>query len=365
MTYSKLIRLFLFAVAPFSVFAAPVGLVLSGGGAKGAYEVGVWQTLVDSGISKDIMAISGTSVGAINAALFAAVKDPQKCAELWNEEIGGVFQFNTNLVVKILGKDGGEKIGRACAQMRKNIEEDCATEATKRGCKVTELPQEITKEIEKRCESVARKRLFLQLPKLKAFADMLYYYDESRPLEGFLPSAKLHSLIMRELPESWGRNVPAVYATALRKDKDDFSVTRFSLKKAQPEQRASMICASACIPFIFGTYEVNGATYVDGGWEDKGGDNVPLEPILNGHPEIKKVIVVYLADAERRHVNNKKIADAVGVELIPIKPSGLDGWWGVGGVFDASSDTARRLIDFGRKDAEIVLKNNGLWPNKE
>ena len=44
-------------------------LVLSGGGARGAYEAGVWQALTELGIKIDI--ITGTSVGAINAAMVA------------------------------------------------------------------------------------------------------------------------------------------------------------------------------------------------------------------------------------------------------------------------------------------------------
>ncbi|MGL5250900.1 MAG: patatin-like phospholipase family protein [Enterovibrio sp.] len=47
-----------------------IGLVLSGGG-KGAYEVGVWKAMDQLGLAKDIVAVSGTSVGALNAALFA------------------------------------------------------------------------------------------------------------------------------------------------------------------------------------------------------------------------------------------------------------------------------------------------------
>jgi len=47
--------------------AQNVGLVLSGGGAKGAYEVGVWKALTDVGITDRISVISGTSVGALNA----------------------------------------------------------------------------------------------------------------------------------------------------------------------------------------------------------------------------------------------------------------------------------------------------------
>ncbi len=43
------------------------GLVLAGGGTKGAYEVGAWRALKEMNIN--ITAISGASIGAINAAL--------------------------------------------------------------------------------------------------------------------------------------------------------------------------------------------------------------------------------------------------------------------------------------------------------
>ena len=56
------------------------GLVLSGGGARGAYEVGVLRYLREElprvlGYSPRIDVVCGTSVGAINAAFFAATAD--------------------------------------------------------------------------------------------------------------------------------------------------------------------------------------------------------------------------------------------------------------------------------------------------
>ena len=42
-------------------------LVLAGGGARGAYEAGVWQALTELGVEFDM--VCGTSVGAINAAM--------------------------------------------------------------------------------------------------------------------------------------------------------------------------------------------------------------------------------------------------------------------------------------------------------
>lgn len=43
------------------------GLVLEGGGAKGAYQIGAWKALKEAGVK--IKGIAGTSVGALNGAL--------------------------------------------------------------------------------------------------------------------------------------------------------------------------------------------------------------------------------------------------------------------------------------------------------
>lgn len=45
------------------------GLVLGGGGVRGAYQIGVWKALKEIGI--EISAVSGTSIGALNSALIA------------------------------------------------------------------------------------------------------------------------------------------------------------------------------------------------------------------------------------------------------------------------------------------------------
>lgn len=65
------LSLILLSTISFSAFSQEVGLVLSGGGGKGAYEVGVWKALTEYGISQKVTAISGSSVGGLNAALFA------------------------------------------------------------------------------------------------------------------------------------------------------------------------------------------------------------------------------------------------------------------------------------------------------
>lgn len=56
------------------------GLVLAGGGTKGAYEVGVWKALKELNIN--ITAIAGTSIGALNAALILQ-DDFEKMVDLY------------------------------------------------------------------------------------------------------------------------------------------------------------------------------------------------------------------------------------------------------------------------------------------
>lgn len=55
-------------------------IVLAGGGSKGAYEIGVWKALRKLHISYDI--VTGTSVGALNAALMVQ-KDYLRAMLLW------------------------------------------------------------------------------------------------------------------------------------------------------------------------------------------------------------------------------------------------------------------------------------------
>ena len=63
-------------------------IVLSGGGSKGAYQIGVWKALRKLNIKYDL--ITGTSVGALNAALMTQ-KDYYRAIWLW-------YNLNFNIV---------------------------------------------------------------------------------------------------------------------------------------------------------------------------------------------------------------------------------------------------------------------------
>ena len=307
--------------------AAPLGLVLSGGGAKGAYEVGVWQALEEAGVASNITAISGTSVGALNAALFAT--RPEAVESLWLETMGEVFSLNTNRISQSL-----------------QTTVDAISNAV-----------DVAKSSGKGWKGIVA---FALRTGLRIADDAIEMSQTDASRIGFIDSRPLAVALETSLPQQWSQGCPSVYATAVEKGPDKISLA-WCLNGEKHERRVLMLRASAAIPFGYDTVEIDDKTYVDGGWEGKGGDNVPLDPILENHPEIKMVIVVYLDD--KKHLNrkrlekNRELAKAADVCLVEIIPStnigGAFGGWI--GVFDSRPETVRRLIELGRKDAEKAL----------
>lgn len=75
------------------------GLCFSGGGGKGAYELGVWKALKHLGKSFDITAVSGASIGAVNAVLFAT-SELEAAEKIWNSVNAKTFyQFNESMML--------------------------------------------------------------------------------------------------------------------------------------------------------------------------------------------------------------------------------------------------------------------------
>lgn len=71
------------------------GLVLAGGGGKGAYQIGAWQALREMNI--EFEAIAGASIGGINGA-FIAAGDYDKATEFWhNISVDKGVKFGDNL----------------------------------------------------------------------------------------------------------------------------------------------------------------------------------------------------------------------------------------------------------------------------
>ncbi|MCT4566275.1 MAG: patatin-like phospholipase family protein [Maledivibacter sp.] len=79
------------------------GLVLEGGGAKGAFQIGAWKALKELGV--DIQGISGTSVGALNGAIIAQ-DEFERCYDIWyNMSPSKVINIDDKLLERLLKFD--------------------------------------------------------------------------------------------------------------------------------------------------------------------------------------------------------------------------------------------------------------------
>jgi len=81
-------------------------LILSGGGARGAFQVGVWNYLLEKGWDPDL--ICGTSVGAINAVAIGSGMPLEKLMHIWK-----TLNHRTAYRLQLLKFLGAELFGRA------------------------------------------------------------------------------------------------------------------------------------------------------------------------------------------------------------------------------------------------------------
>lgn len=79
------------------------GIVLEGGGAKGAYQIGAWKALREAGIR--IKGIAGASVGSLNGALIC-MDDLEKAEDIWkNIEYSRVMDVSDETIKALKKKD--------------------------------------------------------------------------------------------------------------------------------------------------------------------------------------------------------------------------------------------------------------------
>lgn len=322
----------------------PLGLVLSGGGAKGAYEIGVWKALCELGLDGRITAISGTSVGAINAAIFASVQDPVRCSALWRDVSSRAFRPNYEVI-------GGE--------IRQTIDDFDELQAQARSRQVRAfLRKHGRKPTEEELaqldggltvEDGVAMGLKLLLRATDKAGTAVAGGSASR---GFCSSEKLRQELMNCIPERWPSSAPQVYATAV--DKKSSRARVFALRGLPRPDVVTRIMASAAIPGAFDAVLIDGSYYVDGGFEAKGGENVPVTPILQRNPEIRTIIVVKLAHDS----GDVRTDGADGVRIVTVTPSEdiagrFCGWQG---VFDVSAEKCERMFQLGYRDAKQALR---------
>lgn len=222
-----------------------IGLVLSGGGGKGAYELGVWKALIELNLSKYISVFSGTSVGAFNAALFA-MNDMEKAYKLWNEITMEKLVPITK--TELIKRGIGLYIGGKNLQIAKKFIADKLDHGAIGNDGAVEV-------IEK----------YISCDKIKKSNNICY--------------------------------VACTKAT-------DFTVKYFRINDYSEELSKKMILASSSLPLIYDSTEVLGEKYIDGGIAD----NVPIQPVYGENCDIIIVVLLSKeATIDRSLYPNSKI----------------------------------------------------------
>lgn len=100
-----------------------IGLVLSGGGGKGSYQIGVWKALYELGLTKYIVAISSTSIGTINSILIIN-NDVNHAIKFWeNIRRKNIAPIHNKLIDIISNKSLSKKENlKLCIESNLNIE---------------------------------------------------------------------------------------------------------------------------------------------------------------------------------------------------------------------------------------------------
>lgn len=81
-------------------------LVFCGGGGKGAFQIGAWKALLEKNMTSDFHAVSGVSVGALNAILFA-LGDYEKAEKIWfGVNFKKILSPSANMTTGLFSQDG-------------------------------------------------------------------------------------------------------------------------------------------------------------------------------------------------------------------------------------------------------------------
>jgi NTE family protein len=229
-----------------------VGLALSGGGARGAYQLGCWEAMIERGIRFE--GIAGSSIGALNAALIAQ-GDLEAGKGLWAELAGiGVFRPDYRRLRR-LGVRLGINLGLLFAPVPK--------------VRVLRL--------------------------MKYLAASMHFVSRHGVLGSLRRYGVVDPVVLERLLDRWVdmRAVldhPApLFVTAYRMPGPDLPRGRsvwFRLQDYPKGEARRILFASMSLPLVFPPVEMRGESYRDGGVIDW----APIRPLLDAG--FKKIVVV-------------------------------------------------------------------------
>lgn len=281
---------------------APTGLVLSGGGAKGAYQVGVLKALMELDASIDIVA--GASMGALNGAVLACApslpEGLRRLETLWTTLAAqSPVEAHTPAYLKLLAAAGlalGMPLSGVLAQIP----------ALMRGKQWAGLAMQFPGD--------GLESGLLSDGPLKALM------DEYLDVDALMSGLPLYVSVF----ESRGALTDLSRCLVAEAGLEDTPPSRFVHVQSLPAQeRRNALLASAAIPLLYQARQIGDARYSDGGqggWQTAQG-NTPITPLIEAG--CSQVIVTHLTDGSlwSRH----DFPDTTVLEIRPQTPITPDG----------------------------------------
>ena len=285
------------------------GLVLSGGGAKGAYHVGVVKALAEYGIELDC--IAGASIGALNGSILASSHSMRQGYERLNQ----VWQvLSQQSPIKVQTKQffiPAYLILLASFGLRLNSPQYMIYRGISGVLRSFNLESQFFKEIE---EKLHGKEGILDNAPLTA---LLNQYLTWQDLQQGIP---LHVSAYR----SRGGLLDIASCIAAELDLKDTAPSEFfCLQQLSEQEWKSALMASAALPILYESQKIGQNTYTDGGqggWKTAQG-NTPITPLVQSGCHL--VIVSHLSEGS--FWNRHDFPNTTVVEIRPQKNISRDG----------------------------------------
>ncbi len=281
-----------------------IGLVLGGGGGKGAYQIGVWRALWEAGIDTIIDAVAGTSIGALNGALFC-MGDLKKAEKVWS----------SISPAQVLTK---QDIHKCCKSLLCYEQGACAEGWFSN----TGLEELIHSTIAPRVLKNGARDFYVTASKLK-----------KRPC--------FYNYVKRHSEDNIFTRVASLLAIKLFKYQT--TPVYFDIYRQKTALISDILLASSAIPLIFPDITIEGEEYIDGGIED----NVPITPLYQRG--IRKLIVITMEERDKTCTRCFSDAQIVHINLAE---SALQNFTG---TLDFNAENAKKRMEQGYLDGKKYI----------
>ena len=301
--------------------------VLSGGGSRGAYEIGVWKALKELGVEIDM--VFGTSVGAINGAMVAQ-DEPELAEKLWKQmQTGMIFDIDTGG-----SPEQGSGADRPAGKR---------TEHTSGG--ITAASKKLYDDIAGSVDGKLDETEIAGLPAKEAIA-----YAREIVLHGGAGTGGLRKLLDDYIDEDRVRSSGLVYGLVVTGVDFPAMHGQYLFVEDIPEGRLNdYITASAsCFPAAR-RYVIDGISFIDGGYTD----NMPVAMALQQGAERIFAVDLHAAGI----VRGETVRQAKQQTEFHL----LESSWELGSFLTFDKDNISRIMHLGYLD---MMRDAGRYRGK-